>query len=213
MNKKIAIAVAILIIVLAIGVGVWRWENEEKATQKTQNQVQDKGAKKELEIPKKTANEIITLKNCGFFDKKINLLKTENYNIFDGSVFESVVCGYIVIRETESYGRRQKDVYFRVVEFLDDKLEKSIIDSIKGGNSVNRIENGVVEFNLGCMDGNKIIGTNYDEKYVDEETEKLILKSDDKNLIAIKLKFGVSRNVGCSCCNLAKTIRVINNRM
>jgi hypothetical protein len=135
----------------------------------------------------------------------------KQYGIFGDSEFDTIVSGYLEIKEVEGLeGSKITNAYFVITEFYEEELRESIEEGIERGNSVNLKENGFYKFNLGCFKDGRIEGVEYekDKVYMDDETMEKILNSSRENPISIVLYFGLHGGFGCVCCNLAHQVRV-----
>jgi len=139
-------------------------------------------------------------------------VKSNNYNIFGGSKFDSRVDGYLEIKQAEIFDSTTSAAYFVITKFYDDGFRNSIEKGISEGNTVNLKEGGVYKFNLGCFKDGKIEGIKYESDiiYIDDKTQEKIINSSSKNPISITLSFGYHSGTGCTCCNLAHSIKVVD---
>jgi hypothetical protein len=211
MNKLSKILIAVILI-LAVGVLVWivvRQYNQRAQNNLISRNIQKNEDRAVTNDSSKNMKETsINLGKCGI-EKKIYLLNSDNFDIFGGSTFDSVVCGYKIIKKEKIFDNYQDNVYFRIVEFSDNNLKKAMNQGAEEGNSINSVKNGDYDLNLGCLENGKIIGKNYEDSYLDDKAEKEILNSSIEKPISIILSFGIHTGTGCKCCNLAHKIRVV----
>lgn len=149
-------------------------------------------------------------KRCDF-SKSVNLRRTNQYGIFGTDEFDTIVCGYLIKKQIEVFGEQQTNAYLKIVAFYDEEFKKSIAVGIQEGNTVNFVENGVYEFNLGCLKKGKIVGDENQEvknKYIDGRTQTKLLKSSPNQPVSVILSFSKHSGRDCCCLNLAEQIRV-----
>lgn len=156
-----------------------------------------------------TEEEIKTSSNCDF-SKEVSLRTTDNYDIFGGSEFDTVVCGYVKVQKEIVWEEEQENVYFVITQYKDEKFRESIVEGIKNGNTVNKKIGDYYALNLGCKDVDRISGMQYksDEAYIDDETQNKIFSSKEDNPLSLIISFDQHEGVGCTCCNLASKIRL-----
>ncbi len=139
-------------------------------------------------------------------------------HILTGARITSIVEGYLEILEgptSEVYDLGDtvsKVPYLAITDFSDIALEEALIKAVQEGNSINRIIDNEVFFNLGCYDSSEleIVGEKHtEEDYMNQETHEAILNSNSANPILLELTFGDLPETSCICCNLAHTIRVV----
>lgn len=140
-----------------------------------------------------------------------NLKKTNRYGIFGDDQFDTVVCGYLLTRQEEIFGQNVTVAYFRINKFYDKGFRTAIKKGVDSGNSVNSVRNGIYDFNLGCLDGGKIVGDMSQETkaYITPADQKRILKTSVNQPVPIVLSFNVHGGADCTCCNLAEQVRVL----
>lgn len=133
----------------------------------------------------------------------------EKPDIFGGARFDTVVEGYLKTMDEDTLGGRKMktNAYFVITKFQDEKFRESIKDGIEKGNNVNKKENNLYLFNLGCFNG-FIVGDIY-PSYIDEETQRVLLGSTADKPVNIKLYFNYHDGMDCLCCHLAYKIRVV----
>lgn len=159
---------------------------------------------------KSEAQAIEVNKRCDF-SKPVNLRKTNQYGIFGTDEFDTIVCGYLIKKQIEVFGGQQTNAYLKIVAFYDEGFKKSIAAGIQEGNTVNFVENGIYEFNLGCLRKGKIVGDENQEmknKYIDGRTQTKLLKSSPNQPVSVILSFSKHSGRDCCCLNLAEQIRV-----
>jgi hypothetical protein len=154
-------------------------------------------------------NSKLTTTPCNF-TKLISLKKTENYHIFGGSEFDTLVCGYLFTRQEQIFDERVTVAYLRITTAPDRNFIRAIKRGINKGNSVNFVRNNAYYFNLGCLKKGEIEGTEYDRRYayLTDRVEKYILQSTPQQPVKLILSFGKHIGSGCECCNLAHRIRL-----
>ncbi|HEY9671282.1 MAG TPA: hypothetical protein V6D11_07555 [Waterburya sp.] len=156
------------------------------------------------------AQAIEVNKRCDF-SNPVKLRRTNQYGIFGTDEFDTIVCGYLIKKQIEVFGEQQTNAYLKIVAFYDEGFKKSIAAGIQEGNTVNFVENGVYEFNLGCLKKGKIVGDENQEiknKYIDGRTQAKLLKSSPNQPISLILSFSKHSGRDCCCLNLAEKIRV-----
>ncbi len=147
-------------------------------------------------------------KNCTL-PKTVVLRKTQKYGIFGNDEFDTLVCGYLVKRNIEVFGEQQTNAYLRIVEFYDDGLKNSIDKGIREGNTVNLVENGNYDFNLGCwQDGKIVIDEDGNVNYIDKFTQDELAKSTPTQPVSVILSFGKHSGSDYYCLSLAEQIRL-----
>jgi hypothetical protein len=133
-----------------------------------------------------------------------------NYNIFGEDKFDTIVKGYLEMKEIERFDSVISTAYFIITEFNDDGLRKSIEEGIDQRNTVNIKEGDLYGLNLGCFRGGRIEGIEYevDTAYIDDYTQEKIISSSLENQVSLILSFGYHLGRGCDCCNLAHSVRI-----
>jgi hypothetical protein len=144
------------------------------------------------------------------FTKPINLRTTSRYGIFGDDEFDTIVCGYLELKDEVVFDEKQTNAYFNIKKFYDDGFRKSLDQGISEGNTINQKVDSTYRFNLGCYENGKITGIEYDpnQEYINETAQKRILSSTSDNPTSIILSFGKHEGRGCQCCNLAHKIRI-----
>ena len=139
------------------------------------------------------------------------LKRTNRYGIFGDDQFDTIVCGYLVTRSEEIFGQNVKVAYFRIQKFYDQGFRTAIKKGVDSGNSVNSVKKEVYDFNLGCLDGGKIVGdmTQENTVYMTPADQKRILKTSVNQPVSLVLSFNVHGGADCTCCNLAQQVRVL----
>jgi hypothetical protein len=139
-----------------------------------------------------------------------NNTNVDNYNIFGESEFETTVEGYFKAREVQNFDSTISAAYLVITKFGDDEFKAAMEEGVAQGNTVNRIENGMHEFNLGCFKDGKIEGIEYEvgKVYMDDSTQEEIVNSSLENPVPLILSFGYHPGRGCDCCNLAHSVRM-----
>lgn len=140
----------------------------------------------------------------------IALRRTTQYGILGDDQFDTLVCGYLITRSEEYFGKKVTIAYFRITEFHDAGFKKAIEEAIKQGNSVNKIRNGHYKVSLGCLRNRRIIGDEiqFNQQYIGESVQKALLQSSAKKPVAIVLSFERHSGSDCTCCHLAERIRL-----
>ncbi len=164
------------------------------------------------EKTKKEAEPVkVTLEKCDLENKEVMLRPTNRYGVFGNDEFDTVVCGYLTSQEEEVFGSTEKLAYLKIVEFGQEGFKESLEGEIEAGNTVNQKTTSGIEFNLGCLGKDRIVGgVNYEEEdYLDEATQEALLGSSASNPVALKLSFGYHDGKGCSCCNTAHQVCVV----
>ncbi|NJN49370.1 MAG: hypothetical protein HC805_05815 [Alkalinema sp. RL_2_19] len=84
-----------------------------------------------------------------------------------------------VTRQEKIWDETVNVAYLRITKFGQAGFEQAIDQGIKQGNQINTLRQGQYEFNLGCFDGNKITGQQYDEKipYLTDAVQALLINS------------------------------------
>ena len=138
-------------------------------------------------------------------------VQEDPYYIFGSAEFDSVVTGYLTSEKTNVFGEEITKAYLVITDFQDENLRKSIDAGINRGNGVNKKENDLYFFNLGCLENNTLKGDDLGEElpYLDQKTETAILKSSKTNPVTLNLHFDYHAGSGCLCCNLAHQIRLV----
>jgi hypothetical protein len=141
--------------------------------------------------------------------KFVPLRATNRYGIFGNDQFDTVVCGYLVTRTEKVWDETQTNAYFRIVQFGQDGFRQSLQAGINQGNSVNKLNQGQYELNLGCFKNNQIQGQQYDPQkpYITNDVQTRLAQSLANRPIALVLSFGNHPGSDCVCCNLAHTVR------
>ena len=163
-----------------------------------------------VSLLQREAQVIEVNKRCDF-SKPVNLRRTHQYGIFGTDEFDTIVCGYLIKKQIEVFGEQQTNAYLKIVAFYDEGFKQSIAAGIQEGNTVNLVENGVYEFNLGCLKKGKIVGDDnpaIKNKYIDGRTQAKLLKSSPNQPVAVILSFSRHSGRDCCCLNLAEQIRV-----
>jgi hypothetical protein len=142
-------------------------------------------------------------------EKKIEVVEN-NYNIFGESKFDTIVKGYLEVKEKQVFDSTIPTAYFVITEFADNGFRESLEEGISQRNTVNMKENDMYKFNLGCFGDGKIEGIEYeaDKVYIDESTQEKIIGSSLNNQVSLVLSFGYHLGRGCDCCNLAHSVRI-----
>jgi hypothetical protein len=156
------------------------------------------------------AQAIEVNKRCDF-SKPVNLRRTNQYGIFGTDEFDTIVCGYLIKKQIEVFGEQQTNAYLKILAFYDEGFKKSIAKGIQEGNTVNFVENGVYEFNLGCLKKGKVVGDEHKEvknKYIDGRTQAKLLNSSANQPVSVILSFIKHTGRDCCCLNLAEKIRI-----
>lgn len=180
-------------------------EQKEKVKLEKEKEEEEEEEKKE-EGEEKTTEEEKT-DPCDLY-KDAALRKTDTYGIFGDDEFDTIVCGYIKMEEEEVFGEKQTTAYFVITKYSNSGFRESIVEGIKGGNSVNKKIGNLYALNLGCQEGSKITGIQYtDEVYINDETTSKIFASSKENPIPLIVSFDIHAGADCSCCNLASKIR------
>lgn len=143
--------------------------------------------------------------------------------------FDKVLTGYVVFQEKELPSRedfekyywdippesslvKETYVYFRITDYTDKGFIKELEEGINQGNTINNKNGEDFLFNIGCLENNKIkvdgIDTN---NYMNEDTRKMILESNEENPIKIIIKLDAREGHGCRCCSFAEKIRLYEN--
>ncbi|MBE9028676.1 hypothetical protein IQ266_02750 [filamentous cyanobacterium LEGE 11480] len=148
---------------------------------------------------------------CNFTQRSdLKLKRSERYGMFGDDEFDTVVCGYLVTRETKIWDETVNVAYLRITKFAQLGFQQAIAQNIQQGNSVNVLRQGKYEFNLGCFDGTRITGKQYEpeQPYLTTAVQSKILSSSKTQPIALLLSFGKHLGSDCECCNLAHRIRI-----
>lgn len=147
-------------------------------------------------------------KNCTF-PQAVVLRSTEKYGIFGDDEFDTFVCGYLVKRNIEVFGEQQTNAYLRIIAFYDNGLKNSIEKGIREGNTVNSVENGNYDFNLGCwQNGQIVIDENENANYIDKVTQDRLAKSTPTQPVSVILSFEKHKGSDYYCLSLAEQIRI-----
>lgn len=147
-------------------------------------------------------------KNCTFLQTVV-LRNTKTYGIFGDDEFDTLVCGYLVTRKIEVFGEQQTNAYLRIVQFDDDGFKNSINQGVREGNTVNFVENGNYDFNLGCWQNGKIVrDESVNANYIDNLTQEKLAKSSPTQPVSVILSFGKHSGSNCCCLSLAEQIRI-----
>ncbi len=133
----------------------------------------------------------------------------QKYDMFGKDHFEAAVCGYLVIRTEKVWDETVTNAYFRILQFGNDDLRRSLQAAIEQGDRVNVMRQGKYEFNLGCFEENLVSGEDYDpiQPYITNDVQTQLGQSSEQRPINIILSFGQHPGGDCFCCNLAHTIR------
>jgi hypothetical protein len=144
------------------------------------------------------------------FNKPVRLKTTRTYDIFGGSEFDTLVCGYLFTQPEENFDTRITVAYLRIINAPDRRFLRSMKREIDRGNSVNFVRDKAYHFNLGCLKNGKIQGIKYDRRYpyLTDRVEQSILRSTPQQPVRLILSFGKHIGSGCECCNLAHRIRL-----
>lgn len=181
---------------------------EENQAKQKEEEGKEESEKTESEENKKEEATQETSNNCDF-SKEVSLRTSDTYDIFGGSEFDTVVCGYVKTQKEVVWDQEQENVYFVMTKYKDDKFRESIVEGIKSGNTVNKKIGDNYALNLGCKEGSRISGMQYtDETYLDDNTQNKILSSTQENPLSLIVSFDKHEGAGCSCCNLASKIRL-----
>ncbi len=208
MNKPLIIIGFIITALLIAGAGLYFWQKSKKEPKSPANSSSNE-LSEALSAAARQAEQA-ALENAQ--KQKNGLEKSENeYDIFGGSEFDTEVTGYLETREEEVFGENVNTAYFAITDFEDINFRKSIEAGIKEGNSVNKKSGNLYLFNLGCLKNFRIVGMDYGDEvpYLDDRTEKTILNSSKSSPVSLKLRFGLHPGAGCTCCNLAHSIRIM----
>lgn len=147
-------------------------------------------------------------KNCTF-PQTVALRNTQTYGIFGDDEFDTLVCGYLIKRNIEVFGEQQTNAYLRIVDFYDGGFKNSIEKGVREGNTVNLVENGNYDFNLGCWQNDKIvIDESENVNYIDNLTQEKIAKSSPIQPVSVILSFSKHSGSDYYCLSLAEQIRI-----
>jgi hypothetical protein len=83
------------------------------------------------------------------FSRQIPLRSTSQYGLLGNDTFDTLVCGYLVIKQEDVLGEAITTAYLRILRFQDSQFQKAMAREVAQGNSVNSVANGVYDFNLG----------------------------------------------------------------
>ncbi|MEB3292917.1 MAG: hypothetical protein VKJ24_07140 [Synechococcales bacterium] len=147
---------------------------------------------------------------CQFTPPPKRLRSTTRYGIFGNDEFDSLVCGYLVIRQEQRFEEEIQLAYFRITQFYEQGLQQAIATGIENKNAINAKTDGYYELGLGCYQNGRIIGTEYDRKlpYLPTATQQQLFKSSAQKPVRVILSFGKHTGEGCDCCNLPHQIRI-----
>jgi hypothetical protein len=133
-----------------------------------------------------------------------------NYDVFGEAEFETLVCGYAIRRQSVVFNESLTLVHFRILQARDQEFLAAIERGIARGNSVNYRQEGFYHLNLGCWNGNRIVGDiDAPRNYLDRATQRTIAASTRQKPVKLRLSFRRRLGSGCICCNLASRIRFI----
>lgn len=152
----------------------------------------------------------VDLKKCNLISKNLKI-KTANKEDISKSDFDTVVCGYL-IKKVEPVpffedGSTQTNSYLRIIEFLDNDFKDYLIELVNENNTVNKYQDGNMDFNLGCYRGGSIVADS--GKYINAASENLILNSSVNKPVPLILSFKEEDGRGCACCNFSYKITAI----
>jgi hypothetical protein len=144
------------------------------------------------------------------------LIQTRIQNDIQAGPFDSLVTGYLTTVDEEIWSKNTKTAYFTTAGFQNNALQKWVDGMIADGNLVNKKNEELYLFNLGCIEDGEIALTDYiyngsnqqdEDLYMDSKTEEAIFQSSPDNQITIKLIFNGSDRVGqCVCCHSADRV-------
>ena len=132
-----------------------------------------------------------------------------SFGIFGTDEFDTEVCGYLVTKEQDVFGKMQTNAYFKIDTFEHEGFKTSLDKGITDGNSVNTQDSGEYLFNLGCYEDGKVVGVDYpkEEPYLNQTAQDKLANSSETNTACVTLSFGIHPGYGCTCCNLAHQVR------
>jgi hypothetical protein len=148
-----------------------------------------------------------------------------NYEMSEDN-FNKILTGYVVLEEKElplkedfekyywdlplgSFLVKGTYVYFRIIDCTDKEFVEELEKAINQGNTINEKDGDDILFNLGCLESGRIEVDRIDiDNYINEETRKAILESNEKNPVKIILKLDTSEGHGCRCCSFAEKVRL-----
>lgn len=144
------------------------------------------------------------------FSRPVPLRPTTQYGLLGNDSFDTLVCGYLVVKQEEVFGEATTTAYLRIVRFKDPKFQQAMAREVAQGNSVNSVANGVYDFNLGCYQNQKIVGIDHDPKrtYLAPAVQTRLSTSSATAPVPLILSFGQHVGTGCDCCNMAHQIRL-----
>ena len=127
--------------------------------------------------------------------------------------FDELVAGYVVLQKVEGISEifgyiNQTNAYFKIIDYKNDKFIKNIEEKISEGNTINIKNNGNILFNLGCLKDGEIVADGKNLDYINKESQEAILKSTEKNPIALVFHFEPELGRGCLCCSFASRVWV-----
>lgn len=205
-NIVILGVVLILAVIFAGGFLVWRNQVKVKISQK-QNQIKNEERDEREDVSR------IEFKNCNISLEKKSNHKVKELDPFKEE-FDTSVCGYKIIKNETAHvviGGYQKNIYFRVTEFADEKFKESLL---RYTNNVSvKKDESYIDIGIGCLIDNQIKGilqnSNKEGFYLEKSVGDKIINSSENNQVALNLLFRDRPGSGCVCCSLPYDIEII----
>lgn len=119
--------------------------------------------------------------------------------------FDTLLCGYLKVREEKIFGENYSSAYLAITEFYSDAFKDHLDKLFAEGNTYNAKEGDTYLFRLGCYEDGEIKRLN---ENINTTITKTLNDATDTNPATVKLSFGIIDGHDSPCGSMAKLITI-----